>query len=59
MNKIEVSGLDFFYGTFRALSRISINIEVNRITAKGKFLAMLLMFQCGAGKSIVLGHESV
>jgi phosphate transport system ATP-binding protein len=46
MNKIEVSGLDFFYGAFRALSDISLHIEANKITA--------LIGPSGCGKSTFL-----
>ena len=46
MNKIEVADLDFYYGAFRALSDISLNIEARKITA--------LIGPSGCGKSTFL-----
>ncbi len=46
MTKIDVAGLDLFYGTFQALESVSLSITENRITA--------MIGPSGCGKSTLL-----
>jgi len=46
MKKIEVTGLDLFYGNFQALKAVSMAVEANRITA--------MIGPSGCGKSTLL-----
>ena len=46
MNSLEVRGLDFYYGGFRALKNVSLDIPAKRVTA--------FIGPSGCGKSTLL-----